>query len=103
VAEVGLPGDCFDTITETPYTENTLFPNPTVTQSEIHFTLDVDKNIQIDLIGSDGKLIRVLYEDAAKKGENRLSFSTETLASGIYYIRIYSGKEKILTKKLMRR
>jgi hypothetical protein len=44
-----------------------------------------------------------LYEDAAKKGENRLSFSTETLASGMYYVRIYSGEENILTKKLMRR
>lgn len=103
VAEVGLPGDCFDTITETPYTENTLFPNPSITQSEIHFTLNEAKDIRIDLIGSNGKLIRILYEDAAKKGENRLNFSTESLASGIYFIRIYSEEENILTKKLMRR
>lgn len=103
VAEAILPGDCFDTVTQTPYTENTLFPNPSIAETEIHFTLNEAKNIRIDLIASDGKLIRVLYEDAAKKGENRLNFSTETLASGLYYVRIYSGKEKILTKKLMRR
>ncbi|MDA9261797.1 T9SS type A sorting domain-containing protein [Flavobacteriales bacterium] len=103
VAEAILPGDCYDTVTQTPYTENTLFPNPSIAQTEIHFTLDEAKNIRIDLITSDGKLIRVLYDDAAKKGENRLSFSTESLASGFYYVRIYSGKENILTKKLMRR
>lgn len=103
VAEVALPGDCLDTITQTPYTENTLFPNPAVSQTEIHFTLNENKNIRIDLINSDGKLIRVLYDDEAKKGENRLSINTESLASGFYFVRIYSGKENILTKKLMRR
>lgn len=103
VAEAILPGDCYDTVTETPYTENTLFPNPSINQSEIHFNLNESKNIKIDLIASDGKLIRVLYEDAAKKGENRLVISTENLSSGLYYIRIYSGKENILTKKLIRR
>lgn len=103
VSEVMLPGDCFDTLTVAPYIENTLFPNPSVNQSEIHFTLQEEKSITIDLVGSNGQVIRTLYQDKGKKGENRLLFSTENLASGIYILRIYSEDEKILTKKLIRR
>ena len=103
VSEVILPGDCYDTLVPAPYVENTLFPNPTINNSELHFTLDESKLITIDLTDANGKLIRILYEDKAKKGENRLTFSTENLASGLYYVRIYSGKENILTKKMVRR
>ena len=103
VAEVNLPGDCFDTLVPAPFVENTLFPNPSINQSEIHFTLDEEKMITIDLVGNNGKLIRILYDDKGKKGENRLIFTTENLASGIYFLRIYSEKEVLLTKKLVRR
>ncbi|MEN8927727.1 MAG: T9SS type A sorting domain-containing protein [Flavobacteriales bacterium] len=103
VAEVVLPGHCFDTVKGSPFTENTLFPNPAVTYSEIHFNMNESKEIRADLIASDGKLVRILYEDLAKKGENKLVFNTETLASGMYYVRIISGDEIILSKKLMRK
>ncbi len=103
VSEVILPGDCFDTVRQKPYVENTLFPNPAINQSELHFTLDEGKEIKIDLTDANGKMVRILYEDLAKKGENRIIFSTDNLKSGMYFIRVYSGKEKILVKKLVRR
>ena len=64
---------------------------------------NVNREITIDLVGNNGKLIRILYDDKGKKGENRLIFTTENLASGIYFLRIYSEKEVLLTKKLVRR
>ena len=103
VSEVILPGDCYDTVTEPPYIENTLFPNPSVFQSELHFTLDKNQEITVDLTDANGKVTRILFQDMAKKGENRILFNTENLSSGIYFIRVYSDKEKILTKKLVRR
>jgi hypothetical protein len=102
VSELILPGDCFDTLTEKPYVENTLFPNPSIFQSELHFTLDENKEIKVDLTDSQGKVIRILYEDLAKKGENRIIINTQNLAIGIYYIRVYSENTSILVKKLLR-
>ena len=102
VTEVILPGDCFDTVVQTPYTENTVFPNPTINESEIHFNMEESVEITIDLVNSSGRLITTLYKDKAKKGQNRLIFNTSQLNSGMYYIRIYSSDKKILSKKLMK-
>ena len=102
VSEVILPGDCFDTVVQTPYTENTIFPNPTINESEIHFTLEESEEITIDIVNTNGNLVKTLYKDKGKKGENRLVFNTSQLNSGMYYVRIYSDNKNILSKKIVR-
>jgi len=103
VSEVILPGNCFDTIVPKPFIENTVFPNPTIHESEIHFTLDETQEITIDIVNSKGSLVRKLYQDKGKKGKNSLTFNTFHLNAGIYFIRIYSEDKMILSKKLMKR
>ena len=102
VSEVILPGDCYDTIVPEPFVENTLFPNPSVFESQFHFTLEEAQPITVDLTDANGKVVRVLYEDLAKKGENRITISTQNLAIGIYFVRVYSDNKSILVKKLVR-
>lgn len=58
--------------------------------------------ITVDLTDANGKVVRVLYEDLAKKGENRITISTQNLAIGIYFVRVYSDNKSILVKKLVR-
>lgn len=103
VSELILPGDCYDTVSAPAFVDGNLYPNPSVGSSEINFTLNEDKQIKVELISSNGQLIRVLYDDLAKKGENRLMINTDNLSAGLYYVRIYSEDENILTKKLIRR
>ena len=102
VSEVILPGDCYDTIVPEPFVENTLFPNPSVFESQFHFTLEESQQITVDLTDANGKVVRVLYEDQAKQGENRITISTQNLAIGIYFVRVYSDSKSILVKKLVR-
>ena len=102
VSEVILPGDCYDTIVPEQFVENTLFPNPSVFESQFHFTLEESQQITVDLTDANGKVVRVLYEDQAKQGENRITISTQNLAIGIYFVRVYSDSKSILVKKLVR-
>jgi len=102
VSEVILPGDCYDTVVPQPYVENTLFPNPSVFESQFHFTLEESQPITVDLTDVNGKVVRVLYQDMAKKGENRIIINTQNLSIGVYFIRVYSENKSILTKKLVR-
>ena len=102
VAEVILPGDCYDTLVPEPFVENKLFPNPSVFESQFHFTLEESQLITIDLTDANGKVVRVLYEDQAKKGENRITINTQNLAIGMYFVRVYSENNSILVKKLVR-
>ncbi len=103
-SEIYLPGDCFDErpTTLTPQQNGVAFPNPTKDYMEAHFSLDAEKEIKAELLDRNGKLVKVLYEDIAKAGDNRIQFSTELLTPGVYVLRIYSNKEKILTKKVVK-
>lgn len=102
VSEIYAPGDCYDTITITPQQSGNLFPNPATDNAEIHFLLNESKFIIIDITDRNGKVIKRLYEDKAKAGENRLAFSTRLLSPGLYFVRIYNDNEKILTKKIVK-
>lgn len=103
VSEIYAPGDCFDTLSLPAQQNGNLFPNPTVDYAEIHFSLDESKFIIIDIVNREGKVVKRLYEDKAKAGDNRLSFSTRLLSAGLYFVRIYNENEKILTKKIVKR
>lgn len=100
-SELYAPGDCFIP-QQSKQQSGKIFPNPTVDFSEIHFELTETQNIIIDLINRDGALVKRLYKAKAKKGENRLTFSTQQLSEGLYFVRIYSDTSIILTKKIVK-
>ena len=103
-SQLYAPGDCFDKVdTLREFVNGNVFPNPTVDFAEIHFNLSADQNVIIDLVDNYGNLVKRLLQDDLKAGENRLTFSTRLLASGNYFIRIYNGKDRILTKKIVKR
>ena len=100
-SELYAPGDC-SIPQQSKQQSGTVFPNPTVDFSEIHFELNETKKITIDLIDRNGNLVQRLFQDEAKKGDNRLTFSTQQLSSGLYFLRIYSDNERILSKKIVK-
>lgn len=62
------------------------FPNPTSDICRIEFEMSEPALITIALYDEEGKKIKTLIHDIAKKGKNIFSFSTAPLSSGIYRV-----------------
>ncbi|MBC7884731.1 MAG: PKD domain-containing protein [Saprospiraceae bacterium] len=66
-----------------------LYPNPvsegTVT---LNFEIDQTQKLRFSLNDVNGKIIRLLYHDRVKTGQNQFSFNADTLISGIYFLKI---------------
>ena len=57
--------------------------------------------IHIELFDADGRLVRLLYRDAPKAGENRLTFNKGVLAPGTYILSIRSNTQILHNEKLV--
>ena len=79
-----------------------LFPNPTIDWINFDFTLNETMMVEIELFDLQGRLIKELYHDTAKKGQNRLTFDGYYLKSGTYFIRISNSNQILFTKKLIK-
>lgn len=76
-------------------TSSLLYPNPANSAVFFNFMLEKSESIRISLFDENGKLIRLLYNDRAKAGENRFNFSAQSLAVGNYYV-LVENKNGIL-------
>ena len=85
-----------------PFSDGSLFPNPAIDWVTFDFTLDETMMVLIELYDIQGKLIKELYNDSAKEGENRLTFNGYSLEAGVYFIRVSSNKNSLFTKKLIK-
>lgn len=85
-----------------PFTTGVAFPNPIVDWVTFDFELEESMYIKVELFDAEGKLIKVLYEDVALKGENRLTFNGFYLNKGLYVLRILNNDTELFTKKLVK-
>ncbi|MFN3917716.1 MAG: T9SS type A sorting domain-containing protein [Flavobacteriales bacterium] len=89
---------------EVNYNPGTLFPNPAISGTYIYidFSLEEETYINVSVYDMNGKLVSELWEDSARQGDNRISFSTIPLAQGNYILIIRSREgKKILTQKFI--
>ena len=80
----------------------TAFPNPTRDFVNLNFSLEESGPIQIQIYDISGRLVKVLYNDVAKKGSNLLTFSTQPLQRGMYIIVIRNGDDMIIQEKVIK-
>jgi len=78
------------------------YPNPPANIVVVEFELYAATNIEISLYSAAGILIKKLYRDLAKKGNNMFSFSTEPLANGIYVLKISDDKKLLINKQIVK-
>lgn len=78
-----------------------VFPNPTYNLFNIRFTTDGLTPVQIDLLDAHGVIIRTLYHDTPKQGENKLTFNQDALTPGTYILSIHSGTQILKNEKLV--
>jgi PKD repeat protein len=77
-----------------------LFPNPVDNQLFVQLGIKSNEQVQLDLLGVDGKLIQT--EKVYGGGYNNVTFGMETLASGKYFLRI-STKTGVKTEPIIKK
>ncbi len=71
------------------------YPNPASETISTQFHLEKEAIVKAELYDQQGKIIRILLENKAKKGLNEFSFSVEPLAQGCYSIVLISDSKII--------
>lgn len=77
-----------------------LFPNPAYTESStisLAFSNLKTGMYKIDIFSKNGQIVKTLYHDKIKSGENELSFKTNMLSAGSYFITLSSNAHVIKT------
>ena len=69
---------------------------------EYDFHLENEGVVSIQLFDIQGRLIKILYEDYIKKGDNRVSFNVSHLNAGTYILTVDNTQEKLFTKKIIK-
>ncbi len=90
----GTTGDASDdwrAIPEVGFTFKPAFPNPTVSEIMVHFSIEQARTVKLWLESSPGKLERVLYEASLNAGTHGLDVDVSDLAPGIY--RVFASVE----------
>ena len=77
----------------TPETTLIAYPNPMNGVATIRFEGDGSSTL-IELVDLKGQKLKEIYRGTARSGRNTLSFSSEDLASGRYFITLRSEKKK---------
>jgi hypothetical protein len=84
-------------------TSNTIsvFPNPTYDLINIYFTSENFEKTTIQIIDLNGRIVKILYSDNPKIGENRLTFNKAALTAGTYFVNITTSSKTLKNEKLI--
>jgi len=78
------------------------YPNPSTNIFTTEFELQESAIINVELINTEGKIVKTLLHDKAKKGKNIFSFATDPLANGTYTLIISSYGKIISTNTILK-
>jgi hypothetical protein len=78
------------------------FPNPTSDMMFLEFSLDTDRFLDISICNVDGQVVKTLRRDLVRAGKNRISYSTQPLSQGTYFLRITDGERLIATERIVK-
>ncbi len=94
--------------TQTQYSLENNYPNPFNPTTTIYFSIPKKSFVILKVYNSLGEKVKTLKDAEMKKGEHKIKFSADGLASGVYYYRLFakstngkkysSAKEMILLK-----
>lgn len=76
-----------------------LYPNPTSGMATVAMTLKSEQNVSLNIMDIQGNIVMTNNYNHMKAGEQKISFNTESLATGTYSVQIICGTD-VMTKKL---
>lgn len=101
IAELGNPQYYQSIDDRFSITKNTeVYPNPSFQDFSLQFDSKSHQQIIVTLISNDGKRIELLRR-SIQPGKQQFSFSTATLAQGIYLLEVKGSKELYLNQKVV--
>ena len=77
-----------------------LYPNPAKDIFSVDLDLKEPEYLSFELYDAQGKMVTLLLRDWVKVKQNTFSFSTQSLSSGIYFLKI-KGANSDITKKVV--
>ncbi len=78
--------------------EGILFPNPSV--NEVTILYKTDKSLIASIFDVSGRLV---YQNAANFNDaNEISINTSAFSSGLYFVDLFDGKQKVWTQKMLK-
>jgi len=103
IAELGRPDldlTFVKSYEETP--SMNIFPNPTSDRVTVEFELKEAKVFQLQLLDINGKVLQIFYDERPKKtGRQQFSFTTASLAGGVYFLQAAYDESLIYSKRLI--
>lgn len=91
--------------TEEPASKGSIsmvYPNPHQDEVNVRFSIDQGDVLSFSIYNLEGKLVKRLMREFAKKGENQFSFSTQPLTNGVYILKIESKEKLIYSEKIIK-
>jgi len=78
-----------------------IYPNPFNPTTEIDFTVPSDGHVRLSAFNVMGQEVSVIFDGFQTIGEHSFSWNAAELSSGVYYVRLASGKNVKTMKALL--
>lgn len=75
------------------------YPNPFNPSTKISYSLKKSSNIELKLVDVSGRFVRLIHSGFKPAGNYEISFSSEGLSSGVYFVSLFSDGVLADTKK----
>ncbi|NLO18389.1 MAG: T9SS type A sorting domain-containing protein [Ignavibacteria bacterium] len=101
LAQVSIDG--LSSISDLASAETKLYnqPNPFKEQTDIIFFMDKETFATIEIYNEMGIKMATVFEGIAKSGANKITFSGQDLANGVYYCKLKSASNQFVHKLLI--
>ncbi|MCD4770028.1 MAG: T9SS type A sorting domain-containing protein, partial [Bacteroidales bacterium] len=76
------------------------YPNPFNPTINFSFTLEENSETEIKIFNIKGELISSIKEDFLNIGENKISWRTDNISSGVYFVQLKVNNKILETKKI---
>jgi len=77
------------------------YPNPFNPMTMITFFLPEKGNVTLEIYNLKGQLVKRLIDEKMSAGKHTIEWDGQNAASGIYLTRLISGKQEIISKKML--
>jgi hypothetical protein len=85
-----------------PFYISSVYPNPIAAHGQISLVVDEEQFVQVSLFSADGRRAALLYEGILTSASPRVVvINAESLASGVYFIRV-AGEKFVASRTLVR-
>ena len=77
------------------------YPNPFNPVTTISYEISRAANIQIAVYNSLGEKVQLIYQGLSPAGQHQLKWNAQQLGSGMYYIILSAGENRLIHKALL--